>query len=56
MLKTEIIRPRNAALTSDKLNSSIPPAATSLFRSSSSDAALSISQRLGDNSISTYYT
>ncbi|KAI0930481.1 hypothetical protein AcW1_009150 [Taiwanofungus camphoratus] len=34
------------AMPARDLNSSIPPAATSLFRSSSSDAALSISQRL----------
>ena len=40
--------PRNWLIGVVQLNANTPPAATSLYRSSSSDTALSMSQRLGD--------
>ena len=48
MLSRNRRMPQNWLIGVVQLNANTPPAATSLYRSSSSDAALSMSQRLGD--------
>ena len=48
MLSGNCRMPRNWLIGVVQLNANTPPAATSLYRSSSSDTALSMSQRLGD--------